>query len=233
MAARSKRASGPPENQTETQPQAATPGPAAPAGDGAAQAVADAELQHLKADMAALETRHTDVLNRLTRTQADFSNYRRRTETEARELVAYANQAFAFDVLRVADGLERAFASVPSELRGFAWLDGVALVHAQLRGVLDGQGVTPIPCKPGDALDPNVHQVVVSDSGDGPSVIAAELQRGYKMHERVLRPALVKAGPASAVPSAEPPPPSPAVTAADAAQAGTAGAAPPIKPSSP
>lgn len=169
---------------------------------------------------ADFEKRHRDVLNRLTRVQADFANYRRRSETEAQDIAKFANQALAFDVLRVVDGFERAFQALPTELRLLSWIDGIALTHAQLHGVLESQGVKPIECNPGDPVDTSIHEVVVSHDGDGPVVVAEELQRGYRIHDRVLRPALVKVGSADnvAVETESMPAGDPTVSDADSAK---------------
>ena len=133
-------------------------------------------------------------MNRLTRAQADFANYRRRTAEEAQELAKFANQAFAFELLSVMDALERAFTSIPPELRLLTWIDGVALIQAQLSRVLEAAGVTPIECRAGDPIDVSIHEVVLTES-DAATVVVSEMQRGYRMHDRVIRPALVKAGP--------------------------------------
>ena len=154
----------------------------------------DDELAEVRAELEQAHTRHAEILDRLTRTQADFANYRRRTELESQELAQYATQAVLLDALRVLDGLDRAFAALPAELRRLSWIDGIVIVHAQLRAVLEAQGVTRIECKPGDSLDISIHEVVMSEDGDGPVVVLEELQSGYRMHERVLRPALVRAG---------------------------------------
>jgi molecular chaperone GrpE len=150
-------------------------------------------------DAPDLERRHRDVLNRLTRVQADFANYRRRTEADARERTLFANMAIAFDILRVIDGFERAFQTLPGELRLLSWVDGIALTQAQLLGVLEAHGVTPIECKRGDPIDTAIHEVVMSDEGDGSMAVAEQLQRGYRMQDRVLRPTLVKAAPAASL----------------------------------
>ena len=152
-------------------------------------------------DAPDLERRHRDVLNRLTRVQADFANYRRRTEADAKERTLFANMAIAFDILRVIDGFERAFQTLPGELRLLSWVDGIALTQAQLLGVLEAHGVTPIECKRGDSIDTAIHEVVMSDDGDGPMAVAEQLQRGYRMQDRVLRPTLVKAAPAASLAS--------------------------------
>lgn len=161
----------------------------------AATADESAEPERLKLELAALEARHAETLDRLTRAHADFANYRRRAEEERREIMAFANQALALELLRVLDAFERAFQSLPAELRQLTWVDGIALVSAQLRGTLDACGVTPIECKPNDPIDVNLHSIATSEEGDGPMVVLQELQRGYRMHDRVLRPALVKVGP--------------------------------------
>ena len=172
-----------------------------PDADDSAGTPAD-DQEELQAQVAQLDARRQDLLNRLTRVQADFANYRRRTSEEAQEVARFANQAFAFELLSVLDALERAFSSIPSELRLLTWVDGIALIQAQLTRVLEAAGVTPIACRIGDPIDVAVHEVVMTE-GDEAIAVVAELQRGYRMHDRVIRPALVKAGPK---PDVDPPP---------------------------
>ena len=151
------------------------------------------DLQELRDRLEQFETRHQDVLNRLTRAQADLANVKRRAESDALEVARYANQAMALEMLRVLDGFERAFASIPAELRLLTWIDGVALIQAQLRGVLEAVGVTVIRAEVGDPIDIEAHEVVVTD-GDEADVVVDVVQQGYRMHDRVIRPVLVKAG---------------------------------------
>ena len=150
--------------------------------------------QELRERLEKLEARHQDVLNRLTRAQADLANVKRRAETKASDVARYANQAMAFEVLRVLDGFERAFTSLPAELRSLTWIDGVALIQAQLRGALEAWGVTMIRTEVGEDVDIEVHEVVTTDGDDADAVLEV-VQPGYRMHDRVLRPVLVKAGP--------------------------------------
>tara|TARA_Y100000588_G_scaffold382771_1_gene470938 strand:+ start:26363 stop:27031 length:669 start_codon:yes stop_codon:yes gene_type:complete len=150
--------------------------------------------EELRERLEKLEARHQDVLNRLTRSQADLANVKRRAEMKASDVAQYANQAMAFEVLRVLDGFERAFASLPADLRSLTWIDGVALIQAQLRGALEAWGVTVIRTEIGDDVDIEVHEVVVTDGDEADSVLEV-VQQGYRMHDRVLRPVLVKAGP--------------------------------------
>ncbi len=169
-----------------------------PSGDGDTTADTvdpEADVAGLTVELRSLEQKHAETLDRLTRTHADFANFRRRSEAESRELVDFANRAFAVDLLRVLDAFDRAFAALPASLRSLAWIDGIVLTSAQLAGVLEGHGVARIECAPGDALDPSIHEVVASDDGHGPMIVVEEVQRGYRMRDRVLRPALVKTGP--------------------------------------
>ncbi len=164
------------------------------AGNAAGDADNDAEPS-LQEQLQRLERRHQDVLNRLTRAQADFANYRRRTQDQASDAAQAADRAFALELLRVVDAFERAFAALPAQLHALTWVEGILLVYQQVGGVLGSKGVEPIACNPGDAIDVEVHEVVMTE-GDAAAAVVEEVQRGYRMHGRVIRPALVRAGPA-------------------------------------
>jgi molecular chaperone GrpE len=147
------------------------------------------ELQHQLDDAKAQGDEH---LRAWQRAAADFSNYRRRTEEE-RDLVArFANATLIGKLLAVLDDFDRALENVPEDAHD-GWVDGVRLVERKLRGVLEAEGVTPIEAI-GLPFDPNVHEAVVhEETADHPdNEVIGELQRGYRLHDRVLRPALVR-----------------------------------------
>ena len=147
------------------------------------------ELQHQLDDAKAQGDEH---LRAWQRTAADLSNFRRRTEEE-RDLVArFANATLIGKLLAVLDDFDRALENVPEDAHE-GWVDGVRLVERKLRGVLEGEGVTPIEAI-GLPFDPNVHEAVVhEETADHPdNEVIGELQRGYRLHDRVLRPALVR-----------------------------------------
>jgi len=126
------------------------------------------------------------------RTSADFDNYRKRTEREREEFRQYAMEALLFQMLPVLDNFERALGSLPPDLpRGFA--EGVTLIYKQLQDVLAKQGLTPLDTEKA-MFDPHVHEAVETEARrDLPHhQIIGEVQRGYKLGKRVLRPALVK-----------------------------------------
>ncbi|MBI3286855.1 MAG: nucleotide exchange factor GrpE, partial [Chloroflexi bacterium] len=91
------------------------------------------------------------------------------------------------------DDFDRALASLPAELRGMTWLEGIFLIQRKLQLVLEQEGVQPLQVV-GQPFDPNLHEAVIheetSQHPDGH--IIAEIQKGYKLGDRVLRPALVK-----------------------------------------
>src|SRR5437879_3141947 len=126
------------------------------------------------------------------RAEADFQNYKRRTEQEREELRRFGNVSIIINLLPVLDDFERAFASLDSHLAGLSCFDGMLLIYRKLRQLLENAGVRPIETE-GQAFDPRFHEAVAHVEGEEGKVIS-EVQRGYKLHDRVLRPAMVVVG---------------------------------------
>ncbi len=126
------------------------------------------------------------------RAEADLSNYKRRTDQERADLASYANTELIKDLLPVVDDLERALSSVPCGQEEASWVDGVRLVYRKLLGVLESRGVTQIACE-GEDFDPNVHEAVMCVDGEEGKVVE-EMQKGYKLRDRVIRPSMCKVG---------------------------------------
>lgn len=126
------------------------------------------------------------------RSAADFSNYRRRTEQQRLDELGLANEGLLLKLLAVADDLDRAVAHVPAELEGSPWVEGIKAIDRKVRSVLDSEGVTPIDAAESQ-FDPRLHEAVLNEETaavpDGH--VTRELQRGYRIRDRVLRPALV------------------------------------------
>ncbi len=131
-------------------------------------------------------------LNNWHRAEADFQNYKRRAEQEREELRRYGNVSVIINLLPVLDDFERAFSSLDSHLAGLSWFDGILLIYRKLRQLLENAGVRPIETE-GQAFDPRYHEAVAHVEGEEGKVIS-EVQRGYKLHDRVLRPAMVVVG---------------------------------------
>lgn len=131
-----------------------------------------------------------DYRNRYVRAIADFENFRKRSEREKADFFRYATSAVLKDVLPVLDNFDRALDHAEE---GDEFHKGVLLIYKQLYDVLLKHGLKPID-ESGVPFDPNIHEAVVRD--EDPSVpnhtVVALLQKGYFLHDRLLRPALVK-----------------------------------------
>jgi molecular chaperone GrpE len=126
------------------------------------------------------------------RAEADFQNYKRRTEQEREELRRFGNVSLIINLLPIIDDFERAFGSLDSHLVGLSWFDGIYLIYRKLNQLLENAGVRPIEAE-GQPFDPRFHEAVAHVDGEEGKVLS-EVQRGYKLHDRVLRPAMVVVG---------------------------------------
>jgi len=126
------------------------------------------------------------------RAEADFSNYKKRTEQERDELRRFGNVSLIINLLPVIDDFERAFGSLDANLAGLSWFDGIILIYRKLQQLLENSGVKPIEAD-GQEFDPRLHEAVAHVDGEEGKVVSV-VQRGYKMHDRVLRPAMVVVG---------------------------------------
>ena len=129
--------------------------------------------------------------DRLLRTTAEFDNYRKRVERDRKEMAERAAESVLTEILPIIDDLERALAAPEAGAEGYR--RGVELIHKQLLDVLTRRGVTPIDTE-GAVFDPHLHQAVSSEASADhrEGEIIEEFRRGYRMGERLLRPAMVK-----------------------------------------
>lgn len=156
----------------------------------------------------ALKAEVADLKEKLLRTLAEMENLRRRTEREMTDARQYAVANFAREMLTVADNLRRAIDAVPAELRTggdkalAALLDGVEVTERGLQQALTKHGVKRIETK-GQKFDPSFHQAMfeVESAEAAPGTVAQEIQAGYTIGERVLRPAFVGVAKAAAKPA--------------------------------
>ena len=149
-------------------------------------AVADVE-----AEAPATQAKVEELTNDLKRMTADFSNYRKRNEAERNEYAKFAKADLIARLLDVLDGYDRALATVPEELKGQPWVEGMWLVERKLRSILDAEGLEPIDSL-GKPFDPYLHQAVAYVESDEPEgTVIEEHQKAYRLHDRVIRPALV------------------------------------------
>ncbi len=159
--------------------ESATPESAAQPGDELAQARAQAE----------------ENLRGWQRTQADFVNYKRRMQQEREQLEQFAGAEVVRQILPVLDDFERAVANLPESGPEAAWSQGVVAIVRKLEETLTKQGLQPIAAV-GKEFDPSEHEAVlnVPVPAEQDGKVTAEVRRGYKLHDRVLRPAQVVVG---------------------------------------
>lgn len=148
----------------------------------------------LQARLAQAEQEAADYKDQYLRAAADYKNFKRRVEIERAELIRSAGADLILKLLPVVDDFDRAVANVPEEIASTPWWGGTQLIAHKLRLLLESQNVKVIEAL-GQEFDPNQHEAVLYEEAEGQDgKVIAELQKGYKLGERVLRPAMVKVG---------------------------------------
>ena len=156
-----------------------------------------AELRRVETELERLNSERSELTDRFARRQADFENYRRRIERERGETYNRVAGEVVGQLLPVLDNLRRALdaeATGEGESEKFRhFLHGVELISRQLSGVLDSLGVKPVPTV-GEPFDPHIHEAVATEQTDEfePDTVTEELVRGYRLGEKLIRPAMVK-----------------------------------------
>jgi len=145
--------------------------------------------------VAELENQLAEAKQNVLYAQAEVQNVRRRAEKEAQDARAYAATAFARDVLSVADNLARGLSAIPADLRADdkmkGLVTGLEATGRELESVFQRHGITKIATE-GQMLDPNKHQAMLEIPSDQPAgTIVQEMQAGYMIKDRLLRPAMV------------------------------------------
>lgn len=150
------------------------------------------ELEQLREQLAAAQLEAQENRVGWQRTAADFANFRRRTEQDRAHSLGLANEALLAKLLAIADDFDRAIEALPAELSDLPWAQGIVAIDRKLRALLESEGLTPIEAK-GQPFDPHQHEAVVQEATTSvpEGTVTAELQRGYRLRDRVLRPALV------------------------------------------
>jgi len=126
------------------------------------------------------------------RVQADFINYKRRTEQEKAEIGEYTKSMLVLDILPVLDDFERALTAVSEEMADQSWVEGIKLIERKLRTTLEAEGLLPIEAL-GEPFDPYLHEAVRQDKGEE-GIIIEEILKGYKFKDKVLRASRVVVG---------------------------------------
>lgn len=154
----------------------------------------ESEIDLLKKELDQVRAQSQEYLDGWQRARAELANARKRFEKERAEAGQYAIAELARKLLPVSDDFERALANIPDETRNQPWLEGINLIYRKLQTAFESSGIAPIGVQPGDVFDPAIHEAIThEESAERQSgEIIAETQKGYKMGESVLRPALVR-----------------------------------------
>jgi molecular chaperone GrpE len=167
-----------------------------------------ADIELLRGELQATTAKADEYLAGLQRERAEFSNYRRRTSEEREAMLGLAGEDLIRKVLALADDFDLAIDNRPAELAGSSWVEGVTAIDRKLRALLDSEGVKAVEAEPGRPFDPREHEAIVNVPGTGRAEgeIVDVIRRGYKLRDRVLRPALVAVAAAPENQAGEAPP---------------------------
>jgi len=147
-------------------------------------------MDELKEEM--VQEEHSQIQQQLLRLQADFENFRKRTLREREELSTQAGKSVITDMLPVLDNLHRALEAGKQKGDLDKFIEGIEMIYSQFWDVLQGKGVEYIECK-GREFDPEIHQAVMQTEvpGGEDNIVLDEIQRGYVLNGKVIRPSMV------------------------------------------
>jgi len=157
------------------------------------EAVWEEELEALQAELEQAQAQAAEYLSGWQRARAEFANYKKRVEAEREELRRTSTQVLLLKLLPVVDDFERALQTVPKESAGEGWVDGMKMILRKLQALLESEDVTPIEAA-GQPFDPLWHEAILQEETDEhpDGYVIEEMQRGYRLGNRVLRPSMVK-----------------------------------------
>ena len=154
---------------------------------------AEGDLDKLKAELEEANRKGLEYLQLLQRVQADFVNYRRRVDQERAEQAKYAKSDVVLKLLAVLDDFERALSATPADQANSEWVQGIAIIERKLRSLLESEGVVRVEAL-GKPFDPWEHEAVLYEEAPGvdEGTVVEVFSPGYRLYDRVIRPAQVK-----------------------------------------
>lgn len=150
------------------------------------------ETERLTGELREAGAKADEYLAALQRERAEFQNYKRRASEDRERDLGLASESLLRKVLALADDFDRALEAMPADLSGQGWIEGIVAIDRKLRQTLESEGLAPIEAI-GRPFDPREHEAVANVPGTGrpEGEVVAELRRGYRLRDRVLRPAMV------------------------------------------
>ena len=158
-----------------------------------------ADIETLKGQAEASRIQAEEASPALQRERAEFLSFKRRTAEERQRDLGLAAEDLIRKVLVLADDFDRAIEARPDAIASDPWFEGVSAIDRKLRQLLESEGVTEIDAAPGTPFDPREHEAIANVPGTGrpEGEIVEQIRRGYRLRDRVLRPALVAVAAAS------------------------------------
>jgi molecular chaperone GrpE len=152
-----------------------------------------ADIELLKTELEEARGKADEYLAGLQRERAEFANYKRRTAEEREAMLGLAGEDLIRKVLALADDFDLAIEARPTAIADDPWVEGVAAIDRKLRALLESEGVRQVDASAGTPFDPREHEAIATVPGTGRAEgeIVNEIRRGYRLRDRVVRPALV------------------------------------------
>jgi molecular chaperone GrpE len=157
-----------------------------------ADAATAADPETLRALLEEERQKAQSYMQNWQRAAADYQNFKRRVEEERSENARFAQAALIINLLPIIDDFDRALETVDASLAGLTWVQGIELIRRKFHMLLDMSGVEEIKAD-GETFDPTIHEAVAQQPGEDHKVIAV-VQKGYKLGDKVVRPAMVVVG---------------------------------------
>jgi len=149
-------------------------------------------LEDVQNELKELRAKHIELADNLLRKQADFDNYRKRMQKEKDESIRFANADLIEGMLEVLDDFTRAEQATQDSPSIDTLKQGISMIRTNLESVLNKRGLQKMVCV-GNPFDPSIHQAIAMVDGDvQEATVAEEYQSGYRLHDRVIRPAKVR-----------------------------------------
>jgi len=152
------------------------------------------DIESLNNRIAELESEKAELTDSLLRKSADFDNYRKRMLREKEEFVAFANRELLLDIVAIIDDFERAIRSADESHDFTAFHDGIVMIEKQFTGMLERKWKLARFDSVGEVFDPQKHEAMMTEErvDHEESTVLEDFQKGYMLHDKVLRPAKVK-----------------------------------------
>jgi molecular chaperone GrpE len=173
-------------------PESAAPESANQESDGKDKAPEDRTVEDWESLIEFQRNRAETNFNGWQRSQADYSNHKRRADQERGDALRYGGAPALIQTLSIADDMDRALRALPIALARLTWIEGVEIIYRKLLATLESSGVKEIEAA-GQQFDPNIHEAIAQTDGPEGQVIEV-VQRGFMLYDRVLRPSLVQVG---------------------------------------